>query len=198
MMEVKQEASEIPYKTEVYNNFSDGLSLLDNVKIEIKEEPKIENANDTFDYVDLKEYSIKTDAVQDEDKLSMSHEEQTKEGGFLGIYMKTDAQNSLNDCVRSNKNLNQYLNASTKVNADETSFACEICNKQFSQSYNLKRHKRIHTEEKSFTCEICSKKFLRSTNLKSIVVGSIEYTKHLKWLVVLHAIGSENTADNKR
>uniref|UniRef100_A0A6P7G6X6 Uncharacterized protein LOC114334722 n=1 Tax=Diabrotica virgifera virgifera TaxID=50390 RepID=A0A6P7G6X6_DIAVI len=78
IMEIKQETSEIQCKTEVCDDFNDGL-LLDNIKMEIKEEPKIENTNDTFDCVDVKEYPIKTDTEQDEDKLGTSHEEQTKE-----------------------------------------------------------------------------------------------------------------------
>ncbi|XP_072392998.1 uncharacterized protein [Diabrotica undecimpunctata] len=73
-MEVKQEVDEnIICKTEIHNNDVEN-SLLDIYKIEIKEEPKIENTDGTFDHLDLKEYPIKTEI--DEDKF-MPVEEKT-------------------------------------------------------------------------------------------------------------------------
>ncbi|CAG9827958.1 unnamed protein product [Diabrotica balteata] len=76
-MEVKQEVDEnIICKTEIHNNDVEN-SQLDIYKIEIKEEPKIENAGDIFDHLDLKEYPAKTEI--DEDKFVPVEEKQTNE-----------------------------------------------------------------------------------------------------------------------
>jgi transforming growth factor-beta-inducible early growth response protein, putative len=54
----------------------------------------------------------------------------------------------------------------------EKPFACawEGCNRQFSRSDELSRHKRTHTGEKKFVCNICERRFMRSDHL----------TKHVK------------------
>ena len=39
----------------------------------------------------------------------------------------------------------------------EKTFACTECGKEFSQKFNLKRHKIIHTGEKPFACTKCER-----------------------------------------
>ena len=41
-----------------------------------------------------------------------------------------------------------------------------VCEKAFSQSYDLKRHKISHTREKTFKCMFCEKIFCKSSHLK--------------------------------
>ena len=43
---------------------------------------------------------------------------------------------------------------------------CEICNKEFTQSSNMKRHMKIHTSEKPYQCIICEYRCARSIHLK--------------------------------
>ena len=48
----------------------------------------------------------------------------------------------------------------------EKPFQCEICDKLFSQTGSLKKHRRIHSGEKPFKCEICEKAFAQQSNLR--------------------------------
>lgn len=54
----------------------------------------------------------------------------------------------------------------------EKPFKCqwEGCERRFSRSDELSRHKRTHTGEKKFGCHLCDNRFMRSDHL----------TKHLK------------------
>eukprot|EP00039_Didymoeca_costata_P019241 m.336769 g.336769 ORF g.336769 m.336769 type:complete len:290 (-) comp17955_c0_seq1:124-993(-) len=45
-------------------------------------------------------------------------------------------------------------------------FVCKVCNRQFGQSGDLKRHERVHTGEKPYQCEFCPKAFAQKGNLK--------------------------------
>uniref|UniRef100_A0A6P7GJJ5 Uncharacterized protein LOC114337642 isoform X3 n=1 Tax=Diabrotica virgifera virgifera TaxID=50390 RepID=A0A6P7GJJ5_DIAVI len=77
-MEVKQEVSEETCKIEIENNDVND-ALLDNVKTEIKEEPQTEITHDSFDYLNLGEYPLKTETECDEDKLCLLQVKQTNE-----------------------------------------------------------------------------------------------------------------------
>ncbi|XP_072390914.1 uncharacterized protein [Diabrotica undecimpunctata] len=80
-MEVKQEVSDGVCKQEIHiddNDLCDVPLDLDICKIEIKQEPKRENMyDDSFNYLDLKEYPIKTEIEDDEFKLTPDKEKQT-------------------------------------------------------------------------------------------------------------------------
>ena len=43
---------------------------------------------------------------------------------------------------------------------------CDVCTKAFTQSHDLKRHKRIHSSHKPFVCSLCSKAFTQNGQLK--------------------------------
>jgi len=45
-------------------------------------------------------------------------------------------------------------------------FACKVCNREFTQASNLRRHDLIHTGERPFDCETCNKKFSRLSDLR--------------------------------
>lgn len=49
----------------------------------------------------------------------------------------------------------------------EKPFVCQWpeCNRRFSRSDELSRHKRTHTGEKKFACNSCGRRFMRSDHL---------------------------------
>ena len=49
---------------------------------------------------------------------------------------------------------------------EKKAFQFDECGKQFSPSYNLKKHKFIHTAEKAFECDECGKQFAQHARLK--------------------------------
>lgn len=38
---------------------------------------------------------------------------------------------------------------------------CDVCDKVFTRSEHLRRHKRAHSDEKPFACAECKKRFAR-------------------------------------
>ena len=52
------------------------------------------------------------------------------------------------------------------VKRKRTQHECDVCEKRFRDSYNLKKHVHIHTNEKPYECDVCEKRFTQSGNLK--------------------------------
>ena len=48
----------------------------------------------------------------------------------------------------------------------EKSYFCVECSATFSNSSNLKSHRRIHSGERPYVCDICGSSFVQSSNLK--------------------------------
>jgi uncharacterized Zn-finger protein len=46
-------------------------------------------------------------------------------------------------------------------------YECDVCEKRFNESGNLKRHMRIHTNENPYQCDVCEKRFRQSGHLKT-------------------------------
>ncbi|XP_060070025.1 zinc finger protein 271-like [Ylistrum balloti] len=53
------------------------------------------------------------------------------------------------------------------VGNDLRPYACQVCNKRFTQKAHLITHKRTHTGEKPYACHICHKRFAQSSHLNT-------------------------------
>ena len=52
------------------------------------------------------------------------------------------------------------------VKRKRTQHECDVCEKRFRDSYNLKKHVHIHTNEKPYECDVCEKRFRESGHLQ--------------------------------
>src|SRR5579863_8067932 len=72
-------------------------------------------------------------------------------------------------CTICDKNVTN-LTRHKRKHTGEKQFACDICNKKFSENDNFQKHIRIHTGEKPFACNQCDQKFSRNGSLKKHIL----------------------------
>ncbi|XP_037553707.1 zinc finger protein 436 [Nematolebias whitei] len=73
-------------------------------------------------------------------------------------------QNSAEPGNQTQEGLDQE-NPGTSRGDAENPLKCDICGKVFTQSYNMRAHRKTHTGERPFSCNTCGKSFIRYNNL---------------------------------
>jgi len=62
----------------------------------------------------------------------------------------------------STARLSKTIKSSKKKKEKDKTFECNLCNKRFGWSTDLKRHLLIHTGERPFKCDLCQAAFTRN------------------------------------
>ena len=105
--------------------------------------------------------------IPDEDDFNEAnhHQIQKEETAFIAKGVKRKRTYECDVCEkRFNESGN--LKRHMRIHTNENPYECDVCEKRFRQSSNLKIHMRIHTNEKPYECDVCDKAFRTSGQLK--------------------------------
>ena len=103
---------------------------------------------------------------QDTTRNDSTGEDDSVDVGSMSGSEETKTKHECEYCSRGfsyNSSLKRHIKFTHGVDLKRPS--CNICQKQFTDSWKLKRHEFIHTGLKPYTCDVCNKQFSMNYNL---------------------------------
>ena len=88
-----------------------------------------------------------------------------EETAFIAKGVKRKRGHECDVCEKSFRD-SYNLKVHMRIHSNEKPYECDVCEKRFTRAGNLQAHMRIHTNEKPFECDVCEKRFTTSGNLK--------------------------------
>ncbi|CAL6315741.1 unnamed protein product [Bathycoccus prasinos] len=104
--------------------------------------------------------------IPDEDDFNeANHQIQKEETAFIAKGVERKRTHECDVCEKHFRD-SYNLKKHMHIHTNEKPYECDVCEKRFNESGNLKRHMRIHTNENPYECDVCEKRFRQSSNLK--------------------------------
>ena len=105
--------------------------------------------------------------IPDEDDFNeANHQIQKEETAFIAKGVKRKRTYECDVCEKRFRD-SYNLKKHVHIHTNEKPYECDVCEKRFNESGNLKRHMRIHTNENPYQCDVCEKRFRQSGHLKT-------------------------------
>ena len=104
----------------------------------------------------------------EDDDLEANHLQiQKEETTFIkkGTKRKRTQQHECDVCEKAFRQSSD-LKRHVRIHTNERPYECDLCDKAFRESGRLQSHMRIHTNEKPYECDVCDKAFRQLSILK--------------------------------